>query len=291
MNPEIPRGMKLFLAMLFGTLTFLLACNIYLFLRSERTKKELTQARGALVDELSSLRRSASLDAASSRNRLDMVQQELRAKEEALLKKQRQLEAASRVAAVAASEAKLEAEKNVLRLARVAAEQENSERAIVTEISKIKEAGATTGSKLADVTSEVEATRNELSATVSDLQRVSADVETLSGLVATNAQQLGALRDLGVRNYFEFHLKKTAQAVKVGDIRLLLKKTDLRRSRYTVDLFADDRRTEKKDRSVNEPVRFHVAGEPQPYELVINEMRKDEIIGYLAAPKKQVSRR
>jgi hypothetical protein len=54
---------------------------------------------------------------------------------------------------------------------------------------------------------------------------------------------------------------------------------------------ADDKLTEKKDKNVNEPVQFYTAkGGHIPYELVINQVNKNEIVGYLSIPKEQVSR-
>ena len=53
---------------------------------------------------------------------------------------------------------------------------------------------------------------------------------------------------------------------------------------------ADDKRVEKKDKNLNEPVQFYVSKARQPYEIVVNEVKKDQIVGYLATPKVQQSR-
>ena len=81
---------------------------------------------------------------------------------------------------------------------------------------------------------------------------------------------------------------KTPQ--KVGDTTLLLKNADANRNKYTVVVFADDKSTEKKDRTANEPVQFYVSKAHQPYELVVNQITKDVIKGYLATPKDQIAR-
>ena len=65
---------------------------------------------------------------------------------------------------------------------------------------------------------------------------------------------------------------------------------DAKRSRYTLEVLADDKRVEKKDKTINEPVQVYVAGNRQPYEIVINQVKKDQIVGYLATPKETVSR-
>jgi hypothetical protein len=51
---------------------------------------------------------------------------------------------------------------------------------------------------------------------------------------------------------------------------------------------ADDKRTEKKDRNVNEPLQFYVS--KSLYELVVNSVGKNTISGYLSSPKFQTAR-
>jgi hypothetical protein len=113
----------------------------------------------------------------------------------------------------------------------------------------------------------------------------------MSGLIATNSKDLDALRALGERNYFEFDLTKGQGMKKIGDVMLTLKKSDAKRNRYTVDVMADDKRVEKKDKTMNEPVQLYVSGNAQPYEIVVNQVKKDEVVGYLATPKVKVARR
>src|SRR5579859_104787 len=152
--------------------------------------------------------------------------------------------------------------------------------------------------KLADVTNDVAATKTdvaatktELQTTVADLKRVRGDMGVLSDRIATNGTELAALRTLGERNYTEFNIAKTKAPQKVGDIQLLLKKTDVKRNRFSVAVLADDRTVEKRDRTINEPVQFYVSKAHQPYEIVVNEVTKDHIAGYLATPKVEMARR
>jgi hypothetical protein len=103
---------------------------------------------------------------------------------------------------------------------------------------------------------------------------------------------LAALRKLGERNYFEFKLgkPKKKEYTKVGDIQVQLKDTDPKKNKYTLEVMADDKVTEKKDRSINEPVQFYTGRATQPYELVVNQVQKNVIVGYLSTPKVQTSR-
>jgi hypothetical protein len=140
------------------------------------------------------------------------------------------------------------------------------------------------------VKTDAATTRTELSATNADLKRVTGDMGVMSGLIATNSTELGDLRKLGERDYFEFTLPKTGGPQRVGDIQLALKKADVKRNKFTLDVMADDRRVEKKDKSINEPVQFYTSGARAPYEVVVNEIRQDQVIGYLSVPKLKVNR-
>jgi hypothetical protein len=75
----------------------------------------------------------------------------------------------------------------------------------------------------------------------------------------------------------------------VGDIQVVLRKVDVKRNRYTLDVLADDKRVEKKDKGANEPVQFYTAVARQPYEIVINQVKNNQVTGYLATPKVTVA--
>ena len=141
------------------------------------------------------------------------------------------------------------------------------------------------------VKADVAATRGELERTISDLKRMRGDMGEMSGLIATNGKELNALRELGDRVYWEFSLPKNGTVQKVGDIQMVLKKLDPKRNRYTVEVAIDDKHIEKKDKTINEPVQFYSgARSRQPLEVVVYEIDKDKVVGYLAAPKVQVAR-
>jgi len=107
----------------------------------------------------------------------------------------------------------------------------------------------------------------------------------MSGLIATNHSELEVLKHKGDRNYFEFTLQKGAKPVLLSSIKLQLKKVDEKRSRFTLNVSADDRNFEKKDKSLDEPVQFYTGKDPVLYELVVNSMDKNRVSGYLATPK------
>lgn len=147
---------------------------------------------------------------------------------------------------------------------------------IVTEVSAVR--------------SGMRETRSDVDRTLGELRSVRGDMGVQSGLIATNAKELAALRALGDRDYIEFDLPKTKTPQRVGDVSMLLRKSDQKRNRFTLELIANDKKVEKKDRNINEPVQFYLARARMPYEIVVNEVRKDRIVGYLAAPKLRAAR-
>jgi chromosome segregation ATPase len=136
-----------------------------------------------------------------------------------------------------------------------------------------------------EVKEDVKSTQDLLASTQTELQRVKGDLGVQSDLIAHNAQELDSLRELGERAYFEFDLRKTRRPQRVGQIALQLRKTDVKRQKYTIHLVADDRTIEKKDKTVHEPVQFYRPGDGLPTEIVVNQIFKDRIVGYVSAPK------
>jgi hypothetical protein len=178
-------------------------------------------------------------------------------------------------------------------VARLDKKQAERVEALNAELNAVKESNAQTSSRLAGVSSDVSSvqtdvadTKSKLDKTNGDLQSVRGDMGMMSGLVATNSKEIETLRRLGDRNIYEFNLVKSAGLQRVGDIQLRVVKTNVRRNRYSMVVSADDKVIEKKDKTTNEPVQFYVASKArQPYEIVVNEVSKNAIKGYLATPK------
>jgi chromosome segregation ATPase len=168
---------------------------------------------------------------------------------------------------------------------------------VATEITSLKQATKSAESNITNVSTEVKQVRTEvattqgqLERTIADLKRSTGDMGVLSGLIATNSREVEALKQLGDRNYTEFTLYKRKEPIKLADVSILLKKADAKSNRYTLELQVDDRKIEKKDRQANEPLQFYLGGSRQPHELVVNQVGKDMIVGYLATPKTPASR-
>lgn len=135
------------------------------------------------------------------------------------------------------------------------------------------------------VKSDVASTQADLAGTKNQLTRVVGDQGVMSGLIATNHDELQELRRRGERNYYEFTLQKGGQAQVVGTVKLALKKADVKKSRYTMYVSADDKNIEKKDKNLDEPVQFYSGKQPALYEIVVNNISKNQVQGYLSTPK------
>ena len=129
---------------------------------------------------------------------------------------------------------------------------------------------------------DVSGVKNDLDATKNNLQMARSEMGTL---IARNHDEIDQLRRMGQRDYFEFTVTRKAGAQKVGAVQVELKDTNLKKNQFTINVLADDKNFEKKNRSVNEPIFFYTGGSRQPLELVINKVSKSTASGYLSVPK------
>jgi len=141
------------------------------------------------------------------------------------------------------------------------------------------------GGEVDTVKEDVAATKSLLDETVAALTTVKGDLGVQSGLIATNGDELAALKALGERNYYEFNLGRTKNPQRVGPVSIKLTGTDRKRNRYSIELWADDKKIVKRRKTLLEPVQFYVEGVRIPYELVVNRIDSGLIEGYLATPK------
>jgi hypothetical protein len=166
-----------------------------------------------------------------------------------------------------------------------AARLEQQQAATSKQIGAVSSDVATVKTDVGGVKTDVAATRSDLESTKSKLSSVIGDAGVMSGLIATNHDELEILKHKGDRNYYEFSLQKGAKPTLLATIKLQLKKVDDKHSRYTLNVSADDRNIEKKDKNLDEPVQFYTGKDPVLYELVVNSIDKNKVSGYLSTPK------
>ena len=179
---------------------------------------------------------------------------------------------------------------NVTQSDLIAARKQNKA-ATATYSKKLEELGSNVNQQLASKASsddvnklggDVSGVKNDLDATKNNLQMARSEMGTL---ISRNHDEIDQLRRMGQRDYFEFTVTRKAGAQKVGAVQVELKDTNLKKNQFTINVLADDKNFEKKNRSVNEPIFFYTGGSRQPLELVINNVSKSTASGYLSVPK------
>ena len=135
------------------------------------------------------------------------------------------------------------------------------------------------------VKTDVAATKADLEATKAKLQSAVGDLGMQSGLIAHTRDDLELLKHKGDRNYYEFTLLKGAKPQPVATVSLQLKKADPKHGKYTLNVSADDKTIEKRDRTVAEPIQFYSGREHMLFELVVWSVDKKKATGYLSTPK------
>jgi chromosome segregation ATPase len=161
---------------------------------------------------------------------------------------------------------------------------ESEQQATQQKISSVSNDVSGVKTDVGGVKTDLGNTQTQLKSDEAQMQTMMGDLGKQSGLIATNAQELEILKHKGDRNYYEFTLHK-GEKRPISTVSLELRKADEKHSRYTLIVYADDKKIEKKDRGLNEPVQFYTGKDNYLYELVVNSISKNEIKGYIATPK------
>jgi chromosome segregation ATPase len=273
---------------LIAGLVVALAGDGYLISRSNRIENQMSQNQDSTGQQISKLGEATT----------SLLEQRLKTIDEEMAS---EVKDAQNSASNALRQARAQTQKQSDELR---AKLEEQQQAVSGQISDLKSATSEVDNKVAAVSTDVDGvktdvtgvktdvatTKDTLDKTNTDLKRAMGDMGVMSGLIATNGKDLQALRDLGERNYTEFDLNKGQMQKKIGNIVITLKKADPKRNRYTVSVMADDKLVEKRDRGINEPVQLYVANSRYPAEIVVNQINKDEIVGYVSSPKVTLAR-
>jgi hypothetical protein len=135
------------------------------------------------------------------------------------------------------------------------------------------------------VKTDVASTKADLEATKAKLQSAVGDLGVQTGLIARTSGDLEILKHKGDRNYYEFTLLQGAKPQPVATVSLQLKKTDSKHGKFTMNVTADDKTIEKRDRTVAEPIQFYSGRDHLLFELVVWTVDKKKATGYLSTPK------
>lgn len=283
--PLQPKRSSLAIPLLTGGLIAMVAANIFLYVQLDHFRTDTAQRMDKLTAAVASMRDASSVSTAAQARHIEALKEELAT--------------ANAQARSLSSQAKVEAQAHADQLARqLQAEEAKMQQQVTGQISDVNQSVTQANAKIADVStdlgsvkSQAAMTQSQLDKTIAELKSVTGDMGVQSGLIATNGRELQALKLRGERNYFDINLHKTKKPQRFADIMLQLKSADRKRNKYTVNVLVDDKLFEKKDKNADEPVQFYTSKSGHtPYELVINQINKDQIIGYLATPKDVVAR-
>jgi chromosome segregation ATPase len=139
-----------------------------------------------------------------------------------------------------------------------------------------------TSDDVKNVDTKVGGVRTDLDSTREDLKMARSEMGTL---IARNHDEIDQLRRLGEREYVEFNIDGKNKPQKVGNVTVELKGVNAKQNRFSVVMTVEDKRFEKKNRAMNEPVFFYSSGARIPEELVINKIGKNQVSGYVSIPK------
>jgi hypothetical protein len=267
--PQNEGGSSLVRNILFAVLgAFAVGMIIFLFQAYSRID-DLERKQALVQDEVnkkikeSDLEKNAQIQALS--NKVGMTSQEL----------------AKRTAALKIEAKNIEKEMDT----KLAAQEEQTKQqigAVSGEVSGVK-------GEVGKVKEDVNATRSDLDATKAKLERAVGDITKEGELIATTHDELEILKHKGDKNYYEFTLKKGKEPTRLSTVALQLKKVDPKKSKFTLYVMADDRKIEKRDRTVNEPLQFYTGRDRHLFEVVVNTVNKDTVTGYLVTPKNMAS--
>jgi len=280
-----PAGSNLKTSILMGAVLALIAACGYLFYQLSEVRTQIADTKEALSAEIEKIHETSSVTVQTSKRNIEAMEKSL---------------AQSRAQAAALSgQAKVEAEKHAdeiaVKLEKAQAEQGQRIGAVQADVSQVKDVANATSTKVGEVTTEVGSLKTDtatnksaIEKTIADLKSARGDLGVQSGLIATNGKELAALRQLGERNYIEFKLAKPKGKnvpQKVGDIQVLLEKTDRKKNTFDIKIVADDKTFDKPKSTVLVPVQFVLSKSVQPYELVVLDVKDNMISGYLSVPK------
>lgn len=128
----------------------------------------------------------------------------------------------------------------------------------------------------------IDAAHQAISKTQQDLEAAKGE---LSGSIARTHGELVMLQRKGERNYYEFDLNKSKQFQRTGPVSVQLRKADTKHMYADLELMVEDARLQQKHVNVYQPIMFYPPDSATPMELVINQVTKNHIHGYVSAPK------
>ena len=158
-----------------------------------------------------------------------------------------------------------------------------AQKASAEEVNKLQ---ADSNAKIGGLSTDLAGTKQDLASTKSEFANALTGTKgELNGAIARTHDELVALAHKSDRDYFEFTLPRKKAQQKLGTVTVELERTDPKRNVFSVFLYFDDKKTERSNKAMNEPLFFYVQGASSALEMVVNKLGKDSVSGYMSTPK------
>ena len=261
----------------------LIGLNVHLMNKVGDIETSTQSERAAMTAEVSDLEASLSAQSGAHQREISALQKSV-----------------EKTKAAAANRARVEARRGADQLSKVIAQKEQEQQDMfLTEIGAVRGETYTNrkgiqdiGTQVVGVQGELDQTRESLNETADLLASTQTDVDTVSGRVGTHEAAIERLKMQVQRDVTQFQLPVAKWRTKIESVHMRVKDINFKKNRYTLEVMADDKVVTHKDRLLNQPVEFYVMGVAQPYELVVTDIERNQVTGYLATPKfKQLARK
>ena len=147
------------------------------------------------------------------------------------------------------------------------------------ELTKTQKELASTREELSSVREQTGKDKEELNGKINSTR------DDLNGSIARTHDEVVALQKRGEQNVYEFKLTKSKEMHRVGSLSLSLRGANAKHKTYDLAMIVDDNALTKKNINLYEPVWITLSDRPQPVQLVVNHVEKNEIEGYVSEPK------
>lgn len=258
-----------------------MAMNAYLFSRVNRLEVEARTMQMSTGEEFSKVNEGSVYRGAQARREIEELRKQLNETHKRI-SKQAEASTRRRTRKLAESVSKQQRVQQEVLLGEL--------RDVAGKADQAQEGVTAVEGELKTVKSAAEQTRLQLSTTGAALASTRDLIAELDVQMGEQGKKIETLQQLGERQRVVFVLNKSKQSQKVADLQLRLRAANPKRNRYSLDVIADDKKIQQKNKHLHEALRFYLPGSPQPYEIVVTQMTKNQVIGYVSKAKTEMAR-
>jgi hypothetical protein len=172
------------------------------------------------------------------------------------------------------------------RLDRLQGQLSETQKALASTREELASTREQSGRDKAELDGKINSTREQSGRDKAELDgKIDSTRNDLNGSIARTHDEVVALQKRGELNIYEFKLIKSKEMQRVGPLSISLRNANAKRKAYDLTMMVDDNVLTKRNVNLYEPVWITLGDRPQPVQLVVNHVEKNEIEGYLSEPK------